>query len=142
MVIQGTAVLHNGGNPNGSKTQVFDVIEFAHQSFEITAPGNILGIFDVVGGAFVPAAPFGGAVVGRITVKKAGGDEEIDTLFTDVALGQQPAGQGTDNDKQKYRKPFHGVKNKGKRVSVKVILRVCLLSKITDHIKTVYIINK
>ncbi|NBP06786.1 MAG: methyltransferase domain-containing protein [Bacteroidetes bacterium] len=48
VIIKRAAVLHDGGNPNGRKTQVFNVVQLSHQPFKITSPGNILCVFDIV----------------------------------------------------------------------------------------------
>jgi hypothetical protein len=115
--------LHDGGNPNGCKTQVFDVVQLSHQPFKITSPGNILRVFDIVVCALIPRAPFGRTVIRGIPIIETGSDEEIDTFFTNVFLRNELDGQTQRQYEQAGQIPFHRFKSKKNGLSVKVILR-------------------
>jgi hypothetical protein len=86
VIIKWTAVLHDGGNPNGRKTQVFDVVQLSHQPFKITSPGNILRVFDIIVYPLVPRAPFSRTVIRGIPIIETGSNEEINALLTYVFL--------------------------------------------------------
>ena len=88
VVVQRAAVVHDGRDPDGCEAEVLDVVELLDESFEVSAPGDILRVSDggVDGRVRIVRGPLRGSAIGRVTIKEARGQQEVNGLFAKVCL--------------------------------------------------------